>query len=213
MPSGETSLTSKVVEVDLREQTIDIAGQDIMTADKVTLRMNAVVTYRIVDARQAVTVSDGATQSLYREAQLALRAVVGTRDLDTFLTDKDAVANAFEEAAPPPRRRVGSGDRLGGRPRHHPAGRNEGPDEQGHGGQEGGRGQPDRPPRGNGRHAQPGQHGQGAGRQPDADAAPRTGSPGKGRHERQAERRARRKGPGRPGGRTCCEAGCVTIVK
>ncbi len=64
---------SRVVEVDLREQTIDIAGQEIMTADKVSLRMNAVVTYRIVDARQAVTVSDGATQSLYCEAQLALR--------------------------------------------------------------------------------------------------------------------------------------------
>ena len=64
---------SKVVEADLREQTIDVAGQDIMTADKVTLRMNAAVIYRIVDARQAVTVSDGATQSLYREAQLALR--------------------------------------------------------------------------------------------------------------------------------------------
>jgi regulator of protease activity HflC (stomatin/prohibitin superfamily) len=89
---------SKVVEVDLREQTVDIAGQEIMTADKVTLRMNAVVTYRIVDARQAVTVSDGFAQSLYREAQLALRAVVGTRDLDTFLTEKDAVTNAFEEA-------------------------------------------------------------------------------------------------------------------
>ena len=103
-PSGGTSLTSKVVEVDLREQTLDVAGQEIMTADKVTLRMNAVVTYRIVDARQAVTVSDGATQSLYREAQLALRAVVGTRDLDTFLTDKDAVTSAFEEAV---RRRAG----------------------------------------------------------------------------------------------------------
>jgi regulator of protease activity HflC (stomatin/prohibitin superfamily) len=66
--------------------------------------MNAVVTYRVVDARQAVTVSDVATQSLYREAQLALRAVVGTRDLDTFLTEKDAVTNAFEEAV---RRRAG----------------------------------------------------------------------------------------------------------
>jgi regulator of protease activity HflC (stomatin/prohibitin superfamily) len=109
LPPGEYAFwrnvaASKVVEVDLREQTIDIAGQEIMTADKVTLRMNAAVTYRIFDARQAVTVSDGATQSLYREAQLALRAVVGTRDLDTFLTEKDAVTNAFEEAV---RRRAG----------------------------------------------------------------------------------------------------------
>lgn len=103
LPPGEYAFwrndaASKVVAADMREQTIDVAGQEIMTADKVTLRMNAVVTYRIVDARQAVTVSDGATQSLYREAQLALRAVVGTRDLDTFLTEKDAVTEAFEEA-------------------------------------------------------------------------------------------------------------------
>ena len=95
---------AKLVEVDLREQTLDVAGQEIMTADKVTLRMNAVVTYRVVDARQAVTVADGAQQSLYREAQLALRAVVATRDLDAFLADKDAVTDEFAEAV---RRRSG----------------------------------------------------------------------------------------------------------
>ena len=88
---------SKVAEVDVREQALDIAGQEIMTSDKVTLRMNALVTYRIVDARKAVMSTDGYMQSLYREAQLALRAVVGTRDLDSFLTDKDAVVNEFAE--------------------------------------------------------------------------------------------------------------------
>ncbi len=50
------------------------------------------------------TVSDGATQALYREAQLALRAVVGARELDTFLTEKDAVTSELEEAV---RRRAG----------------------------------------------------------------------------------------------------------
>lgn len=88
---------SKIVEVDMREQALDVAGQEIMTADKVTLRMNALVTYRITDARKTVMTADGAKQSLYREAQLALRAVVGTRDLDSFLTDKDAVSSEFEE--------------------------------------------------------------------------------------------------------------------
>ena len=88
---------SKVVEVDMREQTLDVSGQDIMTADKVTLRMNAMVTYRIVDAHKAITVSDGARQSLYRETQLALRTIVGTRDLDSFLSDKDVVTDEFEE--------------------------------------------------------------------------------------------------------------------
>jgi regulator of protease activity HflC (stomatin/prohibitin superfamily) len=95
---------ARVVDVDLREQTLDVAGQEIMTADKVTLRMNALVTYRVVDARQSVMVADGATQSLYREAQLALRAIVATRELDAFLADKDAVTDEFGEAV---RRRAG----------------------------------------------------------------------------------------------------------
>ena len=42
-----------LVPVDLRETMLDIGGQEIMTADKVTLRLNAVVTYRVVDAQQA----------------------------------------------------------------------------------------------------------------------------------------------------------------
>ena len=41
----------KFVQEDIREAMFDVAGQNIMTAEKVTLRMNAVVTYRVVDAR------------------------------------------------------------------------------------------------------------------------------------------------------------------
>ena len=94
----------KFVQEDLREAMLDIAGQEIMTADKVTLRMNAVVTYRVVDARQAVSTVDDARQALYREAQLALRAVVGARELDTFLVDKDARGSRAGGAASPARR-------------------------------------------------------------------------------------------------------------
>jgi len=85
-----------LVPVDLRETMLDIAGQEIMTADKVTLRLNAVVTYRVADAHKALSAADDARQALYREAQLALRAVVGGRELDQFLADKDAVAKELE---------------------------------------------------------------------------------------------------------------------
>ncbi len=87
----------KFVQEDMREAMFDVAGQDIMTADKVTLRMNAVVTYRVADARAAVSTSDDVRQALYREAQLALRAVVGGRELDTFLTEKDGVAGELAD--------------------------------------------------------------------------------------------------------------------
>lgn len=92
---------SKVVEVDLREATADVAGQEIMTADKVTLRLNAVVTYRIVDPHRAVSRTEDVRQALYRDAQLVLRAVVGARDLDAFLADKDAVSAEITETLRP----------------------------------------------------------------------------------------------------------------
>jgi regulator of protease activity HflC (stomatin/prohibitin superfamily) len=95
---------AKVVELDLRETMVDVGGQEIMTADKVTLRLNAVVTYKIVDARKAVSQTDDVRQALYRETQLVLRGVVGARELDAFLTDKDAVAKEIEDNV---RRRAG----------------------------------------------------------------------------------------------------------
>ncbi len=87
----------KVLQVSLRELTLDVAGQEIMTADKVTLRLNAVVTYRVADALASVTRTEDVKQALYREAQLALRAVIGTRELDALLSEKDAVAAELEK--------------------------------------------------------------------------------------------------------------------
>ena len=88
---------SRIVELDMREAQIDVRGQEIMTLDKVTLRMNALVTYVIKDARRAVSASSDVRQSLYREVQLALRAVIGGRELDSFLTGKDDVAQELEQ--------------------------------------------------------------------------------------------------------------------
>jgi regulator of protease activity HflC (stomatin/prohibitin superfamily) len=87
---------TQVFMVPLREISFDVAGQEIMTHDKVTLRLNAVVTYHVVDALKSVTVTVDASQALYREAQLALRAVIGARELDALLSDKDAVASELE---------------------------------------------------------------------------------------------------------------------
>ena len=87
----------RVFHVDTREMVLDVAGQEIMTADKVSLRMNALVTYKVADAKAAVSAVDDHTQALYREAQLALRAVIGTAELDALLAEKDAVADALRE--------------------------------------------------------------------------------------------------------------------
>lgn len=89
--------SARVVEVDTRENQVDVSGQEIMTADKVTLRLNAIITYHVKDARRAVSVSTDVRQSLYRETQLALRSVIGARDLDAFLAGKDELVTELEQ--------------------------------------------------------------------------------------------------------------------
>src|SRR5207248_2590334 len=84
--------------VDRREQVADVAGQEIMTADKVTLRVNLVVTYQVTDPVAAVTATADHAQALYREAQLVLRAAVGTRALDALLADKESVGGDVRNA-------------------------------------------------------------------------------------------------------------------
>jgi len=97
LPAGVHALWKGVAKaridvVDLREQVVDVSGQEIMTADKVTLRLNAVVTFKVVDPVKAVTVVDDHRQALYREAQLAVRAAISARELDNLLADKDGIA-------------------------------------------------------------------------------------------------------------------------
>lgn len=83
--------------VDNREQALELNGQEIMTTDKVSLRLNLLVTYRIVDVLRTVQSVDEISHALYRQAQLALRALVGCRALDTLLTDKSALQEAVAE--------------------------------------------------------------------------------------------------------------------
>ncbi len=91
----------KIFQVNMAELALDIAGQDIMSADKVTLRMNTVIAYRVSDPVKSVRESNDLKQSLYREAQLALRAIVGGRDLDGLLAQKDALAGELAEMVSP----------------------------------------------------------------------------------------------------------------
>ncbi|MEM9161076.1 MAG: slipin family protein [Verrucomicrobiota bacterium] len=97
LPSGKHAFWKDVAKikihiVDQREQVLDVLGQDIMTNDKVTLRLNAILAYRIVDARKSIESTQDAGQALYRETQLALRSEVGSRNLDTLLSDKEGLA-------------------------------------------------------------------------------------------------------------------------
>jgi regulator of protease activity HflC (stomatin/prohibitin superfamily) len=93
--------------VDRREQVADVAGQEIMTSDKVSLRVNLIVTYVVADVLRAVQASADYTQALYREAQLVLRAAVGGKTLDQLLADKESVGGEVRTALVPRAEQLG----------------------------------------------------------------------------------------------------------
>lgn len=78
----------KVEQVDTRVQTMEVSGQEILTKDKVSLRVNLSAAYRVADAVKARKALADFTGYLYRELQFALREAVGTRTLDALLGDK-----------------------------------------------------------------------------------------------------------------------------
>lgn len=77
--------------VDLRLQALEVSGQDILTRDKVALRLNLSATWRYTDALRAFTQLQKPAEHLYRELQFGLRAAVGTRSLDELLENKGVI--------------------------------------------------------------------------------------------------------------------------
>jgi regulator of protease activity HflC (stomatin/prohibitin superfamily) len=77
--------------VDLRSQALEISGQDILTKDKVGLRLNLSATWRYDDVQKAFASTAKPAELVYRELQFGLRAAVGTRSLDELLEDKATI--------------------------------------------------------------------------------------------------------------------------
>jgi len=77
--------------VDLRLQAMEVSGQEILTKDKVSLRLNLAATWRYTDVLQAHAQLAKPAEQLYRELQFGLRAAVGTRTLDELLENKTVI--------------------------------------------------------------------------------------------------------------------------
>ncbi len=83
--------------VDTRLLQLHIAGQEMLTQDKVTLRLNFVCGYKITDFVRIATEIDSFEEQLHTAAQLALRDYVGRYKLDEILENKQAVSEAVFE--------------------------------------------------------------------------------------------------------------------
>lgn len=83
--------------VDLRLQVLEVAGQEILTKDKVPLRVNLVAGYRVTDVLTAYGKQAKPADYLYKELQFGLRSAVGTRTLDELLENKGLIDQAVAE--------------------------------------------------------------------------------------------------------------------
>ncbi len=77
--------------LDLRLQSMDVSGQEILTKDRVSLRINLAASYVIVDPEVVALKLKDYASFLYLELQLRLREAVGTKQLDELLENKDAL--------------------------------------------------------------------------------------------------------------------------
>ena len=84
--------------VDMREQSIDVTGQELLTKDKVTIRVNVAAKYHVTDPVKAVSEVKDFSDSLYRALQFAFRKALGTKSLDDILANKTIVDSVAAKA-------------------------------------------------------------------------------------------------------------------
>jgi len=93
--------------VDVRLQQIDVQGQEILTKDRVTLRVTLTCWFVVADPVKAVTSVSKYGDHLYKELQFALREAVGAKVLDDLLSDKDTLDSVILEQIKPKLAEVG----------------------------------------------------------------------------------------------------------
>lgn len=84
-------------QVDIRTKTVDIAPQEAVTADSVTIKVNAVLFYRIIDPFKAINKVENYQMAVYQAAMTTLRNVVGQNNLDDILQKRDKINFRVQE--------------------------------------------------------------------------------------------------------------------
>ena len=88
----------KVELIDRRVQAMEVAGQEILTRDKVSLRVNLTALWQVMDAVKARSTLTNFVDFAYKELQFALREAVGVRTLDELLGNKGALDREIGDA-------------------------------------------------------------------------------------------------------------------
>jgi regulator of protease activity HflC (stomatin/prohibitin superfamily) len=90
-------IVDKMVKIDLRVITLDIPTQEMITMDNVTVKVNAVVFFRIVDPNAAVVQVEDYSRATWNISQTTLRNVIGQSELDTLLSNRESINHRLQE--------------------------------------------------------------------------------------------------------------------
>jgi len=87
----------KLVKVDLRTVTFDVPAQDIITKDNISVKVNAVVYFRVIDPTKAVTAVEDFHYATSQISQTTLRSVLGQSTLDELLAKRDELNSELQK--------------------------------------------------------------------------------------------------------------------
>lgn len=90
-------ILQQMVRVDLRILVLDVPTQDVISRDNVSVRVNAVVYFRVVDSQKAIINVENYHQATSQLAQTTLRSVLGQHDLDEMLSARDTLNQDIQQ--------------------------------------------------------------------------------------------------------------------
>ena len=90
-------IVDRMVIVDMRTVTRDVPPQDVITRDNVSVKVNAVLFFRVVDAQRAIIQVEDFLYATSQLAQTTLRAILGQQELDDLLAQRDKINKHLQE--------------------------------------------------------------------------------------------------------------------
>jgi len=87
----------RMMKIDLRVVTMDVAAQEVITRDNVTVKVNAVLYFKVIDPNQAVVKVLDYIRATSQIAQTTLRAVLGQSELDELLSQRDKINRELQQ--------------------------------------------------------------------------------------------------------------------
>jgi regulator of protease activity HflC (stomatin/prohibitin superfamily) len=90
-------IVDRMVRIDMRTVTLDVPPQDVISRDNVTIKVNAVVYFRVIEPNRAVVEVENYLLATSKLAQTTLRSVLGQVELDELLSSRETINHRLQE--------------------------------------------------------------------------------------------------------------------